>query len=77
MKESKGECYLKEIFASKKEMKVTRGEMTNEKGGEARKKPANAGNKKKRERRKRENRKRQGREERKTAPWEVLQEENE
>jgi hypothetical protein len=42
--------------------------MTNEKGEQARKKTANGGNQKKRERRNRENRKRQGRGEGKTAP---------
>ncbi len=71
MKESRGECYQKEIFSSERRKKLNVSEMTNEKGGEARKKTANGGNKKKRERRKKGSRKRQGRREVKTAPWEV------
>jgi hypothetical protein len=59
----------KGIYARERRRKLNVGEMTNEKGVEARKKTANGGNEKKNGSRKKGSRKRQGRKDR--TVWEV------
>jgi hypothetical protein len=49
MKESKGECYQLEIYVRQRRRKLNVSEITNEKGGAARKKTAYVGNKRNRE----------------------------